>query len=87
MDTINTIITNAHTLSQAPINWSPSAGPIWLAFMTVCMMAGAVAFGVGEARRDRQVARQALYRKAQAKANIRINRRDRQGYLEVIQTL
>jgi hypothetical protein len=84
MDTINTIITNAHTLSQANINWSLSAGPIWLAFMTVCFVVGTVAFGVSEARRERQEARQALYRKAHAKANIRLNRMERQGYQEVI---
>lgn len=87
MDTINTIITNAHTLSQAHVNWSLDAGPIWLAFMTFAMVVGMVAFGVSEARRERQEARQDLYRKARAKANIRLNRMERQGYQEIIQTL
>jgi len=87
MDTINTVIANAHTLSQAHINWSLSAGPIWLAFMTFAMVVGMVMVGVSEARRERQVARQELYRKAHAQANIRLNRMERQGYQEAIQTL
>ena len=84
MDTINTIITNAHTLSQAHVNWSLDAGPIWLAFMTVCIVVGMVMAGVSEARRERQEARRALYRKAHAKANIRLNRMERQGFQEIM---
>ena len=84
MDTINTIITNAHTLSQANINWSLDAGPIWLVMMTVGVVTIMVMAGVSEARQERQEARQALYRKAHAKANIRLNRMERQGYQEVI---
>jgi len=33
MDVIDTMITNAQTLANANIDWSPAAGPIWLAGM------------------------------------------------------
>ena len=65
MDTINTIITNAQTLSQAPIDWSLTAGPIWLVMMT---LGATVIMGIAwveEAKRDRRNARLALYRRAE----------------------
>lgn len=84
MDTINTIITNAQTLSNVPINWSLDAGPIWLVGMVAGWLALSVVFGVQEVRRERRMARQALYRKATAKANIRLNRMERQGFQEIM---
>jgi hypothetical protein len=84
MDTINTIITNAQTLSQAEVNWSLDAGPIWLVGMVAGWLALSVVFGVQEVRRERRMARQALYRKAMVKANIRLNRMERQGFQEIM---
>jgi hypothetical protein len=65
MDTINTIIANAQTLSNVPINWSLDAGPIWLVGMVAGWLALSVVFGVQEVRRERRMARQALYRRAE----------------------
>lgn len=65
MDTINTIITNAQTLSEASIDWSLTAGPIWLVMMT---LGATVIMGIAwveEAKRDRRNARLALYRRAE----------------------
>ena len=84
MDTINTIIKNAQTLSQAEVNWSLDAGPIWLVMMMVGVAVIAIAAWVSEARQERRLARQELYRKAHAKANIRLNRMDRQGFQEIV---
>jgi hypothetical protein len=84
MDTINTIITNAQTLSNVPINWSLDAGPIWLVGMVAGWLALSVVFGVQEVRRERRMARQALYREAHREANIRLNRRDRLGFQEIM---
>jgi hypothetical protein len=84
MDTINTVIANAQSLSSVPVNWSLDAGPIWLVMMMVGVVTIAVMAGVSEARQKRQEARQALYRKAHAEANIRLNRLERQGFQETV---
>jgi hypothetical protein len=84
MDTINTIIKNAQTLSQAEVNWSLDAGPIWLVMMMVGVAVIAIAAWVSEARQERRLARQELYRKAGVKANIRLNRMERQGFQEIV---
>jgi hypothetical protein len=84
MDTINTIIKNAQTLSQAEVNWSLDAGPIWLVMMMVGVAVIAIAAWVSETRQERRLARQELYRKAHAKANIRLNRLERQGFQEIV---
>jgi hypothetical protein len=84
MDTINTIITNAQTLSQAEVNWSLDAGPIWLVMMMVGVAVIALAAWVSEARQERRLARQELYRKAGVKALIRLNRLERQGFQEIV---
>ena len=65
MDTINTIIANYNSLSQVPINWSLDAGPIWLVGLVAGWMVLSVVFGVQEVRRERRMARQALYRRAE----------------------
>jgi len=82
MEILNTITTNAVTLWNAPIDWSPTAGPIWLVMMMVGVAVIAIAAWVSEARQERRLARQELYRKAHAKANIRLNRLERQGYVD-----
>jgi len=84
MDTINTIIKNAQALSQAEVNWSLDAGLIWLVMMMVGVAVIAIAAWVSEARQERRLARQELYRKAHAKANIRLNRMERQGFQEIV---
>ena len=84
MDTIDTIIANYNSLSQVPVNWSLDAGPIWLVGLVAGWMVLSVVFGVQEVRRERRMARQALYRKAMAKANIRLNRMERQGFQEIM---
>jgi hypothetical protein len=76
METIHTIITNAHTLANAPIDWSPTAGPIWLVGMTIAMVVGAVIAGMVGARQERQVARQALYRQAERIGALRTSVRE-----------
>lgn len=65
MDTINTIIANYNSLSRVPINWSLDAGPIWLVGLVAGWMVLSVVFGVQEVRRERRMARQALYRRAE----------------------
>lgn len=69
METIDTIITNAQSLANAHVDWSPTAGPIWLAGMMIGMVILSVVFGIEEVRRDRRNARlQAradLYRRAE----------------------
>lgn len=69
METIDTIITNAQTLANAHVDWSPTAGPIWLVGMVAGWLALSVVFGIEEVRRDRRnarlQARQALYRRAE----------------------
>lgn len=84
METIDTIITNAQTLANAPIDWSPTAGPIWLVGMVAGWLALSVVFGIEEVRRERRKARQELYRQARVKANIRLNRMERQGFQEIM---
>ena len=84
METINTIITNFQTLSHAHIDWSLDAGPIGLVGMMVGVAIIMIAAWVSEARQERRLARQAIYRQAHAKANIRLNRMDRQGFQETV---
>ena len=76
METIDTIITNAQSLSQAHIDWSPTAGPIWLAGMMAGVAILAVWAGVSESRRDRSRDRQALYRQAERVGALRSSVRE-----------
>jgi hypothetical protein len=39
METLTTIRDNLNTLANANIDWSPTAGPIWLVGMTVGFVA------------------------------------------------
>lgn len=71
MDTINTIIKNAGTLSQVTIDWSPTGGMIWLTAVGTVMVVVFIAWMVGEERASRGVAQQALYRKAERAGRLR----------------
>ena len=71
MDTINTIIKNAGTLSQVTIDWSPTGGMIWLTAVGTVMMVAFAVWMVGEERASRGVAQQALYRKAERVGRLR----------------
>jgi len=84
MDTINTIITNFQTLSHAHIDWSLNAGPIWLAFMAVCIVIGMVMAGVAEVRQERRLVRQALYRQAEHAGYVRGLKRSFHGFQETV---
>jgi hypothetical protein len=65
METIEMMVRNAKALAEANIDWSLTAGPIWLAGMVVGVVVLSVVFGIEEVRRDRRNARLALYRRAE----------------------
>ena len=65
METIEMMVRNAKALSEANIDWSPTAGPIWLVGMVAGWLALSVVFGIEEVRRERRNARLALYRRAE----------------------
>ncbi len=65
METIDTIITNWTALSNTPIDWSLNGGMIWLTGMMIGLAFLTIRWTVQEAREDRRVARQALYRHAE----------------------
>lgn len=69
METIEMMVRNAKALSEANIDWSLTAGPIWLVGMVAVWLALSVVFGIEEVRRERRnarlQARQALYRRAE----------------------
>jgi hypothetical protein len=82
MDTINTIIKNAQTLSQAEVNWSLDAGLIWLVMMMVGVAVIAIAAWVSEARTERRRRRQSLYRRAEQSLQVRRRILDQDGFYE-----
>jgi hypothetical protein len=82
METLNTIATNAVTLWNAPIDWSPAAGPIWLAGTTVLMVAYIGACLVFENRREKAIARHLAYAEAQKVAARRLHLMETQGYVD-----
>ena len=84
MDTINTVIANAQSLSSVPINWSLDAGPIWLVGMMVGVAIIMIAAWVSEARKDRQVVRQAIYRRAEYVGYVRNLKRSYDGFQETV---
>jgi hypothetical protein len=76
METIDTIITNAGILAHAHIDWSPGAGPIWLAgYMAVMVVFGAYCTIQG-VRAERRQDRQALYRQAERVGALRSSARE-----------
>jgi hypothetical protein len=85
METIDTIITNAGILAHAHIDWSPGAGPIWLAgYMAVMVVFGAYCTIQG-VRDNRRATRQALYRRAESAGRLRDSFRSMVGHLETMQ--
>jgi hypothetical protein len=68
---MDTIIKNAGTLSQVTIDWSPTGGMIWLTAVGTVMMVAFAVWMVGEERASREVAQQALYRKAERAGRLR----------------
>lgn len=89
MDTINTIITNYHALSNAPIDWSPMGGMIWLTGTMVIM---ALCFGAcilseiladyREEQREEAFEKKLLYMEAQYWGKLRIEQLSKHGYIE-----
>jgi len=76
METINTIITNAGTLAHAHIDWSPSAGPIWLAGYMVVMAVFVAYCTIQGVRAERRQDRQTLYRQAERVGALRSSARE-----------
>ena len=84
METIETIISSYHQLSNAHIDWSPTAGMVWLTPMMIGFIA-LMAWGIPAA--DRRTRKRTLYREAQVVAQDRLARWERRGYQEFVQTL
>lgn len=65
METIEMMVRNAKALSEANIDWSLTAGPIWLVMMTLGVTVVMGIMWVEESKRERRNARLALYRRAE----------------------
>ena len=81
METLDTIIKNAIILWNSPIDWSPTAGMIWLVPTMVITAASMAVFMVHDERRAR---RQASYRAGREAALDRHAAWDANGYQEII---
>ena len=82
METLNTITTNWTTLSNATIDWSPTAGPIWLLGTTI-VMAVYGAFALAHiSRQEAATRRKEAYLAAQKVAARRLNLMETQGYVD-----
>lgn len=81
METLDTVIKNAVTLWNSPIDWSPTAGMIWLVPTMVVMALSLVVFTVRDDRRKR---REEIYREARLAARARSAAWDANGYQEII---
>lgn len=53
METIDTMVRNAKTLSEANIDWSPTAGMFWFTGMVIIMAVTGIAAAIQEARSAR----------------------------------
>ena len=84
METIDTIITNWTTLSNTPIDWSPTGGMIWLTGYMVGLAILATWWTIQGVREDRRVARQALYREAAYAGYVRGLKRSFYGFQETV---
>jgi hypothetical protein len=84
MDTIETIINSYHQITGAHIDWSSTAGMVWL---VPALVGFTVLMVIGTAQADRQSRKRAIYREAQDVARERLDRWERRGYQEFIQTL
>lgn len=81
METLNTIVQNAIILWNSPVDWSPTAGMIWL---MPTLAISAVSFAVFVARDERRQRRDAIYREARLAALDRSAAWDANGYQEII---
>lgn len=81
METLDTVIKNAIILWNSPVDWSPTAGMIWLVPTMVIIALSMVVFMVRDERRMR---REAIYREARLAANARSAAWDANGYQEII---
>jgi len=84
MDTINTIITNAQVIAHAHIDWSPTAGPIWLVGTAVVWFVMATVWTTLGIRAERRQARSTLYRQAERVGHLRDRVRVGAGYQETV---
>lgn len=81
METLDTIIKNAIILWNSPVDWSPTAGMIWLMPTLAVMAISLVVFMVRDERRQR---REEIYREARLAARVRSAAWDANGYQEII---
>ena len=81
METLSTIIKNAIILWNSPVDWSPTAGMIWL---MPSLAISTVSFAVFVARDERRQRRDAIYREARLAALDRSAAWDANGYQEII---
>ena len=81
METLDTIIKNAIILWNSPVDWSPTAGMIWLMPTLAVMAISLVVFMVRDERRQR---REEIYRAGREAALDRHAAWDANGYQEII---
>lgn len=81
MEILDTVIKNSIALSNAHIDWSPTAGMIWLVPTMVVMVISLVVFTVSDDRRKR---REEIYRAGREAALDRHAAWDANGYQEII---
>ena len=82
MEILNTITNNFFILSNATIDWSPTAGPIWLLGTTIIMAVYFATWAILENRRERNKSRRLAYVEAQKVAARRRNLMETQGYVD-----
>lgn len=79
MEILHTIFTNAVTLWNAPIDWSPTAGPIWLLGYTVIAVP---TFVYTVWRHEKEKEKWEIYDAAEEMAAQRLEQMETHGYLE-----
>ena len=82
METLSTIATNWTTLSNSTVDWSPTAGPIWLLGMTIFMAVYGVFAFAHISRQEAAERRKETYLAAQKVAARRLERKEALGYME-----
>jgi uncharacterized membrane protein YoaK (UPF0700 family) len=82
MEILNTITNNFFILSNATIDWSPTAGPIWLLGMTIIMAVYGVFAFAHISRQEAAERRKETYLAAQKVAARRLERKEALGYME-----
>ena len=79
METINTIATNAVILWNSPIDWSPTAGPIWLLGYVVIAVP---TFVYGAWHLEKEKEKREIYEAAEKMAAYRLEWMEALGYME-----